>query len=160
MAYSAYAIANAFVQRSLEGKLSGLSPMKLQKLMYYAQAWHLKVKGAPLLDDNFARWKFGPVIPSIYHEFKDFGYRDISTMATTLSEDGAGFKMHVPKVPEDDLSTWALVDAIISRYGSLGAQALSARTHQPGSAWAIGLTDGVADGSPITHAQMAEDATI
>ncbi|WP_447916191.1 Panacea domain-containing protein [Delftia acidovorans] len=160
MAYSAYAIANAFVQRSLEGKLSGLTPMKLQKLMYYAQAWHLRVMDRPLLDDNFARWKFGPVIPSIYHEFKDFGYREIDSRATTLSVDGGKYEMHVPKVPDHDATTWALVDAIIKRYGEMSAQTLSARTHQEGSAWAAGLADGVADGSVITHEQIKNDETI
>lgn len=160
MAYSAYAIANAFVQRSLEGKLSGLSPMKLQKLMYYAQAWHLKVKGAPLLDDNFARWKFGPVIPSIYHEFKDFGANDITARANTLSREDGRYKVHIPKVPDDDQTTWALIDAIIKRYGDMSAQSLSARTHQEGSAWANGLNGAPADGSVITHAEIIEDSTV
>lgn len=160
MAYSAYAIANAFVQRSLEGKLSGLSPMKLQKLMYYAQAWHLRVMKRPLLDDNFARWKFGPVIPCIYHEFKNFGYQPITAKATTVSVEGMELKYDVPEVPASDKTSWALIDAIIQRYGSINAQVLSERTHLPGSGWAAGLADGVADGSVITHEQILTDQTV
>ena len=38
MAYSALAVANAFIERAKEGKLSGLTPMKLQKLLFYTQS--------------------------------------------------------------------------------------------------------------------------
>ena len=57
MAYSAFAVANAFIQRAWDRGISDLSPMKLQKLMYFAQAWHLKIRNEPLLDDHFARWQ-------------------------------------------------------------------------------------------------------
>lgn len=160
MAYSAYAVANAFVERAKEGKLNGLSPMKLQKLMYYAQALHLRVLSRPLLDDNFARWKFGPVIPAIYHEFKDYGYKPILSMATTLAVEDGGYIVHVPKIPSEDKTAWSLVDAVISRYGSMSAELLSERTHQPGSAWAEGLVGEQADGSVITHEQMKNDKTL
>lgn len=55
MAYSAYAIANAFVQLAQEGRIPQLTPMKLQKLMYFTQAWYLRERGFPLLDDHFSR---------------------------------------------------------------------------------------------------------
>ena len=61
MAYSAYAIANAFVQLAQEGRIPQLTPMKLQKLMYFTQAWYLRERGFPLLDDHFSRWQYGPV---------------------------------------------------------------------------------------------------
>ncbi len=160
MAYSAYAVANAFVERAKEDKLHGLTPMKLQKLMYYAQVWHLRVLNCPLLDDNFARWKFGPVIPAIYHEFKDYGYKTITSMATTLAVENGGYIVHVPKIPSDDTTAWSLIDAVISRFGSMPAQLLSERTHQPGSAWSEGLEGGHADGSVITHDQMKKDQTL
>lgn len=157
MAYSAYAVANAFIRKAKEGRLRNLSPMKLQKLMYYAQAWHLRVTGEPLLDDTFKRWQHGPVIPSIYHEFRAFGYSPIDREATTLSMSTNGdVVMHVPTVPEDDQSVWSLVDAIIDRYGKLPATTLSAMTHQPGSAWA----QGGPDGSEITTEQIKTDATV
>lgn len=159
MAYSAFAVANAFVQRAKENGLS-LSPMKLQKLMYYAQAWHLKVLECPLLDDNFCRWKFGPVVPAVYHEFKDYGYRPITSMATTLARDGDGYSVHLPKIPSEDKAAWSLIDAVVKRYGHIDAQTLSEMTHRDGSAWAVGLADGQADGSVITHAQMQADKTL
>lgn len=157
MAYSAYAVANAFIQRAEEGKVRGLTPMKLQKLLYFTQAWHLKgTSGTPILDDNFARWQFGPVIPAIYHEFKAFGYSNINRKATTLAVNNGGLSVFVPTIPQEDASTWSLIDAIINRYGGVDAQALSAMTHLPGSAWSTGS----ADGSVITTQEILRDATI
>lgn len=162
MAYSAFAVANAFVQRAKEVGF-GLSPMKLQKLMYYAQVWHLKVTKQPLMDDNFCRWKFGPVVPAVYHEFKDYGFRNIASMATTLARDDSGedgYSVHVPKIPADDKTSWALIDAIVKRYGHVDAQTLSNMTHTQGSAWETGLNGGPADGSVITHTEMIEEKAL
>lgn len=157
MAYSAYAVANAFIQRAEEGKIQGLTPMKLQKLLYFTQAWHLKgTNGTPILDDNFARWQFGPVIPAIYHEFKAFRYSPINRKATTLAVNNGGLTVFVPTIPQEDASTWSLIDAIINRYGGVDAQALSAMTHLTNSAWSRGSPDG----SVITTQEILQDATI
>lgn len=156
MAYSAYAVANAFVKRAKEGALPRLSPMKLQKLMYFAQAWHLKVLDKPFMDDNFARWQHGPVVPSIYHEFKAFGYTTITREATTLSQDDGQFVMNVPTIPADDSNAWGLIDAVIRKYGEFDGPALSELTHADGSAWALRR----GDGSVITPDEIKQDKTI
>lgn len=157
MAYSAYAVANAFIQRAEQGLIPNLSPMKLQKLIFFAQAWHLRgTNGVPILDDHFARWQYGPVIPALYHEFKAYGFMPITRKATTLAMNGNGFSMTVPNIPLQDESTWSLIDAIIARYGPYDAQTLSNMTHVPGSAWSMGN----ADGSVITAAEILADTTI
>lgn len=157
MAYSAFAVANAFIRRADERGIRDLSPMKLQKLVYFAQAWHLKILGRPLLDDNFARWQHGPVIPALYHEFKAFGYFPITRMATTLAMEAFGYGGdNVPIIPQHDQSSWNLVDAILNRYGNVDAVELSRLTHLPNSAWA----SRGADGSVITHEEIQLDQTI
>lgn len=157
MAYSAYAVANAFLQRAEARGLTGMSPMKLQKLLYFAQAWHLKIRGEPLLDDNFARWQHGPVIPAIYHEFKAFGSKPISRKATTLAMEAFGYGGdNVPTIPSHDVSAWNLVDTVLSRYGHIDANTLSNMTHLNGSAWAKQGPDG----SVITHNEIIQDTTI
>ena len=45
--------------------------LKLQKLLYYAQAWHLAVYKKPLFDDKIEAWAFGPVIREVYCAYKD-----------------------------------------------------------------------------------------
>lgn len=56
---------------------SFVSNLKLQKLLYYAQAWHLALNGRPLFADRLEAWVHGPVVPSVYHRFKQWGYRSI-----------------------------------------------------------------------------------
>lgn len=156
MAYSAFAVANSFLQRAKERGFYGISPMKLQKLVYFAQAWHLRGLRYPLLDDNFCRWQHGPVVPSLYHEFKDYGYHPIDRLATTLSRSWNDGADNVPIIPAHDRNSWNLIDAVLDQYGHLDAATLSNMTHQPGSAWAkYG-----ADGSVMTYAEILEDQTI
>src|SRR5579872_5034244 len=56
---------------------SYIGNLKLQKVLYYAQGWHLALYGKPLFDDKFQAWVHGPVISHIYGEYKKFGFRPI-----------------------------------------------------------------------------------
>lgn len=50
-----------------------LTPLKLQKLVYYAYARCLSHSGIRLFDERIEAWQNGPVIPSLYHALKEFG---------------------------------------------------------------------------------------
>ena len=63
MPVSALEIASFFVQR-------GVSPLKLQKLLYYAQVWYFVKFGNKLFSDDIKAWVFGPVVPATWQEFK------------------------------------------------------------------------------------------
>ena len=47
MAYSTIAVANAFIERAKGAKITDLTPMKLQKLVFFAQSWSLKILDKP-----------------------------------------------------------------------------------------------------------------
>jgi uncharacterized phage-associated protein len=51
-----------------------LSNLKLQKMLYYAQGWHLAVKGSTLFPDSIEAWIHGPVVPSVYRAYKSHGF--------------------------------------------------------------------------------------
>ena len=53
------------------GKVNGAGALKLQKLLYYSQAYFLAVHNKPLFNDDFEAWVDGPVIPSVYGCFKE-----------------------------------------------------------------------------------------
>jgi len=153
MAYSAMAVANAFIKRAEEGKLSGLTPMKLQKLLFFAQSWCLARGEEPLMDDVFCRWQYGPVIPSLYHEFKEYGAKPIAATGGHLVErDGKLLKV-TPRMANDDPESWALIDEIIRVYGDYSGAQLSAITHEPDSAWA---KTGGPDGGALRNEELAE----
>jgi uncharacterized phage-associated protein len=46
-----------------------ISPKKLQKLLYYVEAWNLVHLNTPLIEEDFEAWVHGPVLPSLYDEF-------------------------------------------------------------------------------------------
>jgi len=54
-----------------------LTNLKLQKLLYYAQAWHLATYDQELFAEDFRAWVHGPVLPSQYRRFKDYEWRPI-----------------------------------------------------------------------------------
>lgn len=69
-------IADYFIALSnVTGNL--ISNLKLQKLMYYAQAWHLALFDHRLFDGTFEAWVHGPVLPSLYREYKKFSWKPI-----------------------------------------------------------------------------------
>jgi len=55
--------------------------LKLQKLLYYAQAWHLALHDEPLFPEKLQAWIYGPAIPSVYWRFDGFGWHQIPAPA-------------------------------------------------------------------------------
>lgn len=144
MKYSAIAIANAFITQSNNGKTNNLTPMKLQKLMFFAQSWYLKSNNTPLFDGYFERWQYGPVLPEIYHEFKIFGAKNITNF---------GFSMwnEFQTVPSTDEQVIKFLEQIINAYGTYSGTQLSWMTHQPETAWSKGKV-----GTLINFQEMSE----
>lgn len=71
---TALEVANYFLnQVDLDSGSDPLSNLKIQKLVYYAQGYHLAMFGKPLFDEEIEAWPHGPVIPSLYTEFKKYG---------------------------------------------------------------------------------------
>ena len=62
--------------------LSSMTHKKLQKLCYYAQAWHLANYGTPLMSNRFEAWIHGPVSPDLYFEYKEWGWLQIPKVST------------------------------------------------------------------------------
>lgn len=55
-----------------------MTNLRLQKLLYFAQGWHIARTGKPLFDEDMKKWKFGPVVPSVYHDYKENGNSGIA----------------------------------------------------------------------------------
>ena len=53
-------------------------PLKLQKLLYLAQGYSYAFYDEPLFEEDMASWVHGPVVESVYHEYKDFKFNPIS----------------------------------------------------------------------------------
>ena len=66
-------IAKYFLLKANAEEDTGFSNLKLQKLLYYAQGFHLAVFEDSLFDNEIYAWQHGPVCPDIYHIYKPNG---------------------------------------------------------------------------------------
>lgn len=71
---SAFEIVPHLLKQSEKSAESLITPLKLQKLLYYAQAWSLVFRGKALFYEDIEAWVHGPVIPLVYQRYKHHGY--------------------------------------------------------------------------------------
>lgn len=130
--YNALAVANYFLDKAKADGIP-LTPMKLQKLIYFAHGWYLALYGEPLINEQVQAWDYGPVVSSVYHEFKKFGSGRIDQPGTDL--DPESFEFITPRISNTDSRTIALLDKVWEVYGKYTGIQLSNLTHEAGSAW-------------------------
>lgn len=124
--YNSHQIANYFIQLSQKtGK--ELTPMKLIKLSYIAHGWHLGIYNTQLLDEVIYAWKYGPVIETIYDDFKKYGDCQISELYQDCDE----------KYPLPDSTITPFLDRIWKVYGDKTGIELSSLTHKQDTPWDI-----------------------
>lgn len=138
MSYSAKAVANAFLDLAqADGK--SISPLKIQKLVYIAHGWSLAIFDRPLVKGEYPEaWQYGPVFPTLYHEFKEYGRGSIGQKAREFEKSGPGpfdFSATVPEIPSSDEATWEFLRTVWSKYGGFSGVALSDATHRPDTPW-------------------------
>ncbi len=134
MPFNSKAVANEFLRLAeAEGRM--LTPMALIKLVYFAHGWCLALTGRPLLDENVEAWKYGPVVPSLYHEFKEFGNTPITRHARKFSF----IKLNADDEPQlsgpDSEAAKQIIRRVWEVYKNLSPIQLSNLTHFPGSPW-------------------------
>ena len=121
-----------------------VSPLRLQKLLYYAQGYALAALGRPLFHEPIRAWKNGPVVESVYHQFKHLGAQGI--------DPGEG----VPAEPLTPNET-DLLRMVWAEYGQYSANRLVAMTHseQPWLEARDGLPQGEKCDSELSPETMA-----
>ena len=105
MAVSAHDVA-----RELRQRLPEVGGLKLHKLLYYCQSWHLTWTGQPMFSETIEAWLYGPVVASLWaDERHERPRRAVQALA------------------EDQLD---VVDYVVGRYGALSGPELSRRAHE------------------------------
>jgi uncharacterized phage-associated protein len=108
-------IAEYFIHLSKETNRP-ISNKKLQKLVYYSQAWTLAIKGTSLFKESIEAWIHGPAIPYLYQKYKKYGFSPIEFKKKCL----------IPKdLPEKDI-----LDEVWRVYGKYDADYLELLSHQ------------------------------
>lgn len=86
MKYQAIDICRHVINYSNQ-KEYGVSNLKLQKLLYFIQAYFLLTKKEPCFSDKIEAWDLGPVVPDAYREYKQFGSGNIPTITYVIEKD-------------------------------------------------------------------------
>jgi uncharacterized phage-associated protein len=140
MPHSADAIANFFLDR-FESNGDRITHMKLQKLVYYAHGWHLALADCALIREGVQAWEYGPVVQTLYHEFKEFGNGPITRKATEVRFENLGdMEVFEPSIDTEDSGLrHELVKAVLDRVWEVYARftpiQLSDMTHAEGTPW-------------------------
>lgn len=66
------------------GENKTLTPMQLIKLVYLAHCWMLALYSRPLIEEPIEAWKYGPVIPVLYHDIKHYGSNPVKEVKDVL----------------------------------------------------------------------------
>ncbi|KAA6345961.1 hypothetical protein EZS27_006506 [termite gut metagenome] len=116
MAYKALDIANKILaQTSFSNYDEPVSNLKLQKLLYYMQGFHIAYFEEPLFDEDIEAWLYGPVVPCIYEHFKSNGNKGIEYSGCVITLSG---------------KKEALFNEVYRVYGAYSAIGLMNMTHE------------------------------
>ena len=120
--YSSLQVANYFIELAREqGRL--LNPMQLIKLVYIAHGWCLGINNRPLIREQIEAWQYGPVVPNLYHEVKNYRNRGIDIILPTYD-----------CTPLNE-NAKSLISEVYSEYGKYDGLDLSNITHKEDTPW-------------------------
>jgi uncharacterized phage-associated protein len=111
-----------YITVKVKGADAGLNNLKLQKLLYYVQAWHLAFYGEPQFAGKFQAWIHGPVNREIYNRFS--ATKNLYSEVTT-QDVPADFE--IEKLPEDER---AHIDSVLEAYAPFRDFELEEMTHR------------------------------
>lgn len=109
-------IAQFFLHHAYDGEKDQVSNLKLQKLLYYAQGYSLALLNKPLFKEPIQCWTHGPVVESVYHQYKVFGKRFITSTQV----------MDLSIFNSDEM---AILTLVANEYGQYSAWKLREMTH-------------------------------
>ncbi len=134
-------VANTFILRGRNEGVNDIDPLKIQKLLYNFHGWHLATTGCPAIGERFEAWPNGPVVSSLYHQFKQFRWRRITDYAKDIDPQTGEEKASI--VATSDEQFYEIFGAVWGRYKGFSGVELSAMTHAPGTPWTFARERGL-----------------
>ena len=134
MDYDALHLANSIIRYTWTKKspYNEICLLKLMKLCYITLGNYLAVKEDDFFEDEVYAWKYGPVIYSIWHEFKGFFlYNEI----TCWGGHGESFRIKNEDRKDKDTFLWKLVRDVCDKYKDVNPNGMVELTHGKGTPW-------------------------
>ena len=111
----------------------GISNLKLQKILYFIQAYFLITEDTCCFSDKIEAWNFGPVVPRAYREYKGFGAGNIPPITSYLEKEGADDPWSARSVPFEEscipLRDSDQINEVVDQFGGYSATELLSLTH-------------------------------
>lgn len=112
----------------------GISNLKLQKILYFIQAYFLitKPNNTPCFNEKIEAWDFGPVVAEAYHQYKQYGSCDIPNVTSYIELDKNNIwntkriEFTPPIISTDDKK---LINDVIDKFKDYSATDLVTITH-------------------------------
>lgn len=101
-------------------RLEEVTPLMLQKLLYFIQGVSYALNGKPMFSENCQAWVHGPVYPEVYEMFRDFKYNPIEDARFAI------FDGNKDELTEDERR---VVDLVVNTFGEYGGKVLERITH-------------------------------
>lgn len=117
-----------------------ITQLGLMKRVYIAHGFSLAINDKSLLDDRFDKveaWKYGPVIPSVYHSFKQFKGNPITDKAIVMEWDEKNNKFYYPEPTLEDKDSQKIVEMVWKRYHDFSDKEIVDLTHREGTPWSV-----------------------
>jgi len=98
-----------------------VTPLALQKLLYYVQGLYMVNYGKPLFSEDCQAWTHGPVYEKVYEMFKSFAYSPIDDKRFVVLKE----KFHELGADEKEI-----IDLVINTFGTYSGKTLESITHK------------------------------
>lgn len=139
MKTNALSIANYFIELA-QRENTPITQLGLMKRVYIAYGFCLAMLDKSILDDRFDRveaWKYGPVIPSVYHSFKQYKNNPITekTVMMLWDDDKMEAEYITPELKDKEVKK--VVDFVWNRYHGKTDSEMVALTHRNGTPWSL-----------------------
>ncbi len=111
------------------------SNLKLQKLLYFVQAYFLSFTPSrkPCFEEEIEAWDFGPVVPSVYHEFKSFGGNSIPVITSYYKFNSNNSLWSIKKIAYDpeciSKEERKIIESVVDKFAPYSASSLVSLTH-------------------------------
>ena len=131
MIYDALEVSRHIVNYCNDSKY-GMTNLKLQKLLYFIQAYSLIKRGRPCFNDEIEAWDFGPVVPSVYHEYKRYGAFYIFSIKTYIEFDKSNsWNMREVEYKDNIINEKdkKLINEVVNAFSNYSASDLVSLTH-------------------------------
>jgi uncharacterized phage-associated protein len=128
-----HAVTDYIITRKRPASHPKITPLSIEKLVYYAQGWHLAIRDELLFDEDIQAWRLGPVVPSLYKRFRFLRDKPISSDSQITNPKG----MLAP-------ASMAVIDQVLSWYGQYSGPQLVEMTHKE-NPWIVTWGDRAAD---------------